>query len=60
MRLVNGAGGVMYASGEVAEFYVARGWRDSSVAPKPVVEPAEAAPKRTTRRRKADNGVDTA
>lgn len=59
MRLVNGTGGVMYAAGDVAEFYLGRGWRDAGAAPvADGGEPVKAAPKRTTRRRKADNGVD--
>lgn len=49
----------MFASGGVAEFYVAQGWRDADTAPvADIGEQVEAAPKRTTRRRKADNGVD--
>lgn len=71
MRLINNAGGVMYATGEVAEFYLGRGWRNANAAPvvdagkavkpAPVAgdgEAVKAAPRRTTRRRKADNGVD--
>ena len=59
MRLFNDAGGVMYATGEVAEFYLGRGWRNADAAPVAGDgEAVKAAPKRTTRRRKADNGVD--
>lgn len=59
MRLTNDAGAKMWATGEVAEFYLGRGWRNADAAPVvDVGEAVEAAPKRTTRRRKADNGVD--
>lgn len=59
MRLINDAGGVMYAAGEVAEFYLGRGWRNADAAPVAGGgETVKAAPRRTTRRRKADNGVD--
>lgn len=59
MRLTNGNGGVMYAAGDVAEFYLARGWRElASAAVGKAGAPSGAAPKRTTRRRKADDGVD--
>lgn len=69
MRLLNGAGGVMYAAGDVAEFYLGRGWKPAGETPtfhievhdldaaKGNMEP-KAPAKRPARRRKADNGVD--
>lgn len=54
----------MFASGAVAEFYQARGWQAdggaASVQAPAEAEPVERPQKRTTRRRKADNGVDAA
>lgn len=53
MRLTNGAGAKMIASGKTAEFYIGKGWQPVDEAP---VKPEPA--KRPARSRKASNGVD--